>query len=203
MQSTRSGTGVKDQVFATAQCGDQPSSVSAKAHILTVAAAATGRFLLHFLEMVIAMGVGMAIFGPVKTALIDQGYTALLDRTSIDYELWMDVFMVVPMVLWMRARGHMWRHGIEMGGAMIIPTACVILLCRAGVTDVLPWFTSSLTGIAMFGGMLGYMLYRREMYSKGYSFRWSRHRYLQVEKRPNNAVGTRRRRNDSSGALRF
>jgi hypothetical protein len=172
MQSTRSSTGVNDPVFAIGRYVDQASSLRAKAHTLTMAAAATGRFLLHFLEMVIAMGVGMAIFGPVKTALVDQGYTALLDRSSLDYLFWMNLFMVVPMVLWMRARGHTWRHGIEMGGAMMIPTACVLLLCRAGVTDVLPWFTTSLTGIAMFGGMLVYMLYRREMYSGGYSFGW-------------------------------
>jgi hypothetical protein len=140
------------------------------------AAAATGCFLLHFLEMGIAMGVGMAIFGPVKGALVDQGYTALLDKTSLEYQFWMNLFMVAPMVLWMRTRGHLWRHGVEMGGAMIIPTACIILLCRAGLTDVLPWFTTSLSGIAMFGGMLGYMLYRRDMYTSGYSFRWHRTR---------------------------
>jgi hypothetical protein len=145
-------------------------------HTVRSSVAAAGRFLLHFLEMTIAMSIGMAIFGPVKTALVDQGFTALLDRTSIDYQVWMNLFMVVPMVLWMRARGHMWRHGIEMGGAMIIPTACVFLLCRVGVTDLLPWFTTSLTGIAMFGGMIGYMLYRREMYTSGYSFRWRRTR---------------------------
>jgi hypothetical protein len=176
MPRTRSSTGVNHPVFAIGRYVDQPSSVRGKAHTITMAAATTGRFLLHFLEMVIAMGVGMAIFGPFKSALVDQGYTALLDRTSIDYQFWMNLFMVVPMVLWMRARGHMWRHGIEMGGAMIIPTACVILLCRAGVTDVLPWFTTSLTGIAMFGGMLVYMLYRREMYCGGYSFGWHRGR---------------------------
>ena len=41
---------------------------------------------------------------------------------------------------------------------MIVPTACVLLLCRLGVTDVLPWFTTSLSGPAMFLGMLGIML---------------------------------------------
>jgi hypothetical protein len=40
------------------------------------------------------------------------------------------------------------------------------------VAGALPWFTTSLTGIAMFGGMLGYMLYRRDMYAGGYSFHW-------------------------------
>jgi hypothetical protein len=146
------------------------------AHTIKNAAAAMSRFLLHFLEMGIAMGVGMAVFGPVKGALVDQGYTALLDKTSLEYQFGMNLFMVVPMVLWMRARGHLWRHGVEMGGAMIIPTACIILLCRAGVTEVLPWFTTSLAGIAMFGGMLGYMLYRRDMYTSGYSFCWRRAR---------------------------
>jgi hypothetical protein len=126
--------------------------------------------------MGIAMGVGMAIFGPVKSALVDHGYTALLDRDSLDYQFWMNLFMIVPMVLWMRARGHLWRHGIEMGAAMIIPTACVLLLCRFGVTDVLPWFTTSLAGVAMFGGMLGYMLYRREMYISGCSLGRIHHR---------------------------
>jgi hypothetical protein len=173
MQGTRSSTGVMHPVFGMDHDVDQSSSLRSEAHTLTVMAA-SGRFLLHFLEMVIAMGVGMAVFGPVKNALVDQGYTALLDRTSIDYQFWMDLFMVLPMVLWMRARGHTWRHGIEMGGAMIIPTACVLLLCRAGVTEVLPWFTTSLTGIAMFAGMLAYMLYRRDMYISGYSFRWHR-----------------------------
>jgi hypothetical protein len=75
MQTTRSSTGVNDPVFAIGRYVDQPSSLRGTAHTLTMAAAATGRFLLHFLEMVIAMGVGMAIFGPVKTALVDQGYT--------------------------------------------------------------------------------------------------------------------------------
>lgn len=150
----------------------RPQSSQRILHLVAVAA----RFALHFLEMVIAMGIGMAIFGQVKTALVGLGYIALLDRTSLDYQVWMNLFMVVPMVLWMRARGHMWRHGIEMGAAMIIPTACILLLCRAGVTDVLPWFTTSLTSIVMFAGMLGYMLYRREMYTSGYSLLWRRTR---------------------------
>jgi hypothetical protein len=180
MQSTQSATSIVDSVLASDSEVEQTVPAShvetTGAHTIKSAAAATGRFLLHFLEMGIAMGLGMAIFGPVKSALVDQGYTALLDKTSLEYQVWMNLFMVVPMVLWMRASGHLWRHGVEMSGAMVIPTACIIVLCRAGVTEVLPWFTTSLTGIAMFGGMLGYMLYRRDMYTSGYSFRWRRAR---------------------------
>ncbi len=154
-----------------------PTTIGVRqARTLKGVASAVGKFLLHFLEMAIAMGVGMAIFAPVKGALVSQGYTALLDTSSLDFHVWMNVFMVVPMVLWMHARGCDWRYGAEMGGAMIVPTACVLLLCRLGVSDVLPWFTTSLSGPAMFLGMLGIMLYRREMYTSGYSFGWIRWR---------------------------
>src|SRR5436309_3358127 len=55
---------------------------------------AVGKFVLHFLEMVIAMGVGMAIFAPVKGAMVSQGYTALLDTSSLHFLVWMNLFMV-------------------------------------------------------------------------------------------------------------
>ena len=137
-------------------------------------AAASGRFALHFLEMTIAMMVGMAFFAPFKAALVGQGYTTLLDRTSIEYQAWMNLFMVVPMVLWMRVRGHRWGHGIEMGAAMVGPVAFILIVCSLGIEQTFPWFTTSLTGMAMFLGMLGYMLYRRDMYTGGYSFGWLR-----------------------------
>jgi hypothetical protein len=34
----------------------------------------------------------------------------------------------VPMVWWMRLRGHPARHSVEMGASMIVPTAVVIVL---------------------------------------------------------------------------
>ncbi len=138
-------------------------------------ASAVGLFILHFVEMVIAMGVGMAIFGPIRAALVEQGYTTLLDRTSVEYQVWMNLFMIVPMVLWMRMRGCTWGHGVGMSLAMVIPTTCVVMLCRLGVSDVMPWFTTSLTGPAMFLGMLGFMLFHREMYTRGYRLAWRGH----------------------------
>jgi hypothetical protein len=143
-----------------------------QARTLRASAVAGGQFLLHFLEMTIAMMLGMAIFAPVKAALVDQGYTALLDRMSLDFQVWMNLFMVVPMVLWMRRRGGSWRDGAEMAGAMVIPPACVLLLCGLGVTYVLPWFTPNLSAPAMLLGMVGIMLYRHEMYTSGYSLAW-------------------------------
>jgi hypothetical protein len=142
----------------------------------TSAVAAFVRFGLHFLEMVVAMAVGMAIFAPFKAALVDQGDTSLLDRTSFEYQAWMNLFMVVPMILWMRVRGHAWHHGIEMGAAMVGPVAFVLIACSLGIERTFPWFTTSLAGMAMFLGMLGYMLYRRDMYVHGYSLAWLRRR---------------------------
>ncbi len=184
MQSKQAITGVLDPGSAISSPIDDRAEPT---HLATIdlrrlralknSASAVGKFVLHFLEMAIAMGVGMAIFAPIKGALVSQGYTALLDTSSLDFQVGMNLFMVVPMVLWMRVRGCGWRHGAEMGGAMIAPTACVLLLCRLGVTDVLPWFTTSLSGPAMLLGMLAIMLYRREIYTGGYSIggmRWRR-----------------------------
>ena len=154
----------ESQEFATA--------MNDESRRLRQTAAAVGQFLLHFLEMAIAMMAGMAIFAPVKIALVAQGYTALADRSSLDYQFWMNLFMIVPMVLWMRLRGCCWREGAEMAAAMLVPTACVLLLCRVGVTEVAPWFTPGLSDPAMFLGMLAAMLYRREMYTTGYSVAW-------------------------------
>jgi hypothetical protein len=126
--------------------------------------------VLHFAEMWIAMTVGMAIFVPVRLALVTQGYAALVDSASIDYEAWMGICMTVPMVAWMRLRGHGWRMGTEMAGAMLGPIALVLVLCAFGVPAALPWFGTSFAGPAMAIGMMAIMLYRREHYTSGYSF---------------------------------
>jgi hypothetical protein len=92
------------------------------------------RFLLHFAEMWIAMLLGMAVFDPVKLGLAALGYTSLLDPMSIDSEVEMMVFMVAPVVLWMRVRGWCWRDGAE----MTMPCSCrgrrsswwVVSVCR-------------------------------------------------------------------------
>ena len=122
MQSKQSIAGVFDARSAIASGiddGAEPLNLVTigvlRSRTLKGVASALGKFLLHFLEMAIAMGVGMAIFAPVKGALVSHGYTALLDTSSLHFLVWMNLFMVVPMVLWMRVRGCGWRHGAEMG----------------------------------------------------------------------------------------
>jgi hypothetical protein len=116
------------------------------------------------------MLIGMAVFVPVKLALVSLGYAALLDTSSIDFQAWMGVFIAAPMVAWMRVRGCSWRDGAEMGGAMLGPVALVLALCGLGVPNALPWLTTNSSGTAMAIGMLAIMLYRRQHYTSGYSF---------------------------------
>ena len=67
-----------------------------------------------------------------------------------------------------------------MGAAMIVPVAVILFACSLGIEATFPWFTTGLTGIAMFLGMLGYMLYRRDMYTGGYSLGWIRRRWART-----------------------
>jgi hypothetical protein len=161
---------VKDRDPAVGSAPEQAMGLSQSRRSLKETGAGAGRFVLHFAEMWIAMTVGMAIFVPVRLALIAQGYAALVDSASIEYGAWMGVFMAVPMVAWMRLRGHGWRMGTEMAGAMLGPIAVVLILCALGVPAALPWFSTRFAGPAMAIGMLAIMLYRREHYTSGYSF---------------------------------
>ena len=138
-------------------------------HSLGTAAVSSGRFVLSFLEMLIAMMAGMIIFVPVKIALVSQGYDpALSDPASIDYQALMAPFMVLPMVLWMRLRGCHWREAAEMSAGMLVPVAVVLLLCAvAHVT----WLSPRSSMPVMAAGMLLIMLYRHGRLTFSYSVR--------------------------------
>lgn len=128
-------------------------------------ASKTGRFILHLLEMLVAMQVGMGVFH-LMIGLIRaySSFRALESGTTL-HAVVMTVFMTVPMVAWMIFRGHGWRHGAEMVIAMIGPVALIGLLCQLGVDEYLPWLAEVSTP-AMFLGMIGAMVYRREHYTR-------------------------------------
>lgn len=134
----------------------------------SAAVAGAGYFAFHLAEMSLAMMLGMAVFVPFRLILTAQGYTALLDASSIDFQAWMGTFMVVPMVMWMRVRGCSWRDGTEMSAAMLLPVAAILGLPGLGLSKALPWLANS-EHTAMLVGMLAFMLYRAERYTGGYS----------------------------------
>ncbi len=116
------------------------------------------RFTRHYLEMVVAMLLGMAGLGLVSAYIVD-----LPDRTGIELAE-MAAWMTVPMVLWMRVRGHGWRPGAEMSGAMLLPAAGAMALLAADVvTD--PHALLMAEHTAMFPAMLVVMLLRRDEYT--------------------------------------
>ena len=90
-------------------------------------------FVRHYVEMVIAMFLGMALLAlPVRLALSAAG-TSWTELGHAAMFLGMAVEMTVPMVAWMRYRGHGRRASGEMAAAMLLPTFAAIALLRADV----------------------------------------------------------------------
>jgi hypothetical protein len=118
----------------------------------------------HFLEMVAAMVVGMAVLGGVVRLIIamfgDSGFLA--DRVG-PRALLMTANMTIGMALWMRHRGHGWGAIAEMSAAMFVPLGILIG----------PFWAGALSGAALVGWMHLLMLpamaiamqYRRAEYA--------------------------------------
>ena len=140
------------------------------------------RFLGHLLEMVVVMMLGMCVlgaaFGELHTLLFGSGYAdAWRDHVGLA-AFAMAFNMTVPMVLWMRYRGHSWERGAEMAVAMNLPLLPAFMLYGF---DFIP--SQGVLGIQMIlmvPAMLAAMLYRKEEYSAphtahGHRMQWLAH----------------------------
>ena len=123
-------------------------------------------FWRHFLEMSAAMWIGMAVGGVLFKAIL-AGFGTTITEARLAYPelavLVMGFNMTVPMVAWMRHRGHGWRSAAEMGAVMFAPAVPVIALLRA---DVIAF--AAVCGLycaSMLIAMLVLMLYRRDEYA--------------------------------------
>src|SRR3712207_6366637 len=100
----------------------------------------TGHFIRHYVEMVVAMFLGMAVLGlPAGWAMgaLGTSWSELSDNAPALMLLAMASTMTVPMVGWMMYRGHGWRANAEMSASMFLPTFAVIGLLAADVqTDL-------------------------------------------------------------------
>jgi hypothetical protein len=122
----------------------------------------------HYLEMVVAMLAGMIVPGiPAVWALGALGVTMADLRTDAPAALFlgMAATMTVPMVAWMRHRGHGWRTSAEMSLSMFLPTFAVIALMGAGLMTDLGTLML-LEHVAMPVAMLGVMLLRPSEYTR-------------------------------------
>jgi hypothetical protein len=125
-------------------------------------------FIRHYVEMLVAMLLGMAILGlPASMAFEALGMSSseLHDDAPALMLLGMAVTMTVPMVGWMRYRGHGWRANTEMSASMFLPTFAVIALLWGGlVVDVGTLLV--IEHLAMLPSMLVAMLIRGQEYSR-------------------------------------
>ena len=126
----------------------------------------TRTFILHYGEMVVVMFAGMIVLGlPGEAALkaIGSGTSVLRhDAPSLVF-LGMAATMTLPMVGWMRYRGHRWQPTLEMAASMIIPTLVAIALLAAGALSFEALM--GLEHVAMLLGMLVAMLLRVDEYT--------------------------------------
>jgi flagellar biosynthetic protein FliP len=123
-------------------------------------------FWRHFVEMTVAMVVGMAVLGmPFRAILASFGYT--WDEASARFPeivcAAMTFNMAVGMVAWMRYRGHGWRTTTEMTLAMCAATAVALGMFWLHIVSEDPLI--GLMHVLMLPAMLIAMLSRREEYS--------------------------------------
>jgi hypothetical protein len=113
-------------------------------------------FARHYVEMVLAMFAGMIVLGlPAEAGL------RLIGSSSSDLQvdapavllLGMALTMTVPMVAWMRYRGHGWPPCSEMAGAMFVPTFIAIALLGTVDFDALMMWEHVGMLVAMLGAM--------------------------------------------------
>lgn len=92
---------------------------------------AAWHFARHYLEMVVAMLVGMAVLG----FLPELAWPSLTARADVGV-LVMVTDMAIGMGAWMRFRGHSWRGIAEMSGSMYAPFVALLV----------PYWTGSVGG---------------------------------------------------------
>jgi hypothetical protein len=82
----------------------------------------TWHLVRHYLEMLVAMVVGMVALGPLE-ALVWPG---LDDRVDV-HAIVMATNMAIGMGAWMRFRRHSWPAVLEMSAAMYVPFAVLLV----------------------------------------------------------------------------
>ena len=140
------------------------------------------RFLRHFFEMVVVMMVGMvalgAAFGAFHQLALGSGY-ANAWRDHVGLAAFAMAFnMTVPIVLWMRYRGHSWERGGEMALAMNLPLLPALVLYGFGAIPARGVLGMQM--MLMIPAMLAAMLYRKEEYAAPHTAHGHRRRWFAV-----------------------
>lgn len=136
--------------------------------VKTLANRPAGRFARHYAEMVAAMFAGMIALGiPAGIALSGLGIELAADAPAA-LLLGMGITMTVPMVAWMRYRGHGWAASNEMAASMMIPSVAVVGLLATGVV-VGTGTLLAIQHVVMFPAMLAVMFLRLDEYTHAHA----------------------------------
>ncbi len=157
-------------------------STQAQDHRMRNLASKVGRFLWHFVQMVLAMMVSMGVYHLLTGK-------ALAAYPVLQYA-GMELSMIPPMVALMLVQCHDWRCTAEMTVAMLVGPALFLTCAQFGLHTYIPGLARDtlfgLSDATMYLGMLGAMLYRREMYTRpqaGHPHAWTasvRHLFQQI-----------------------
>jgi hypothetical protein len=123
----------------------------------------TRRFIAHYVEMVVVMFLGMFVLMVPTGWLLSAFGTSSSDLSPVMNNFVMALTMTVPMVAWMRYRGHAWRLNAEMAASMLIPSFVVMALLAAGIAKSEALMVPEHVG--MLACMIAAMLVRRAEYS--------------------------------------
>jgi hypothetical protein len=128
----------------------------------------TRHFLRHFGEMMVAMILGMCVLGMafrgIHTAIFGTGFADAW-RSHTNLAVFAMTFnMTLPMVLWMRHRGHSWERCGEMGGAMLAVAVIALLPFWLGLIPGRP--SMGIDMLLMVPAMLLVMFARVDEYSQ-------------------------------------
>ena len=120
-------------------------------------------FARHFGEMLLAMFLGMAVLGGVAELIFKAGGGTFTSASGAVQVLIMGFNMTVPMVAWMRYRGHSTAQNAEMAGSMVVPSLIAAALAAGGVLG--SEGALALQHAVMIPAMLGVMLWRYDVYA--------------------------------------
>ncbi len=126
--------------------------------------ALTRAFARHYLEMVVVMLVGMGLLALPARWATDAFWPAVAGNDTTLMLARMAATMSLPMVCWMRWRGHGWQPCLEMAGAMVLPATAVIALLEAGAVERV-WLLMTAEHLAMLLAMFAVMIARPQEYS--------------------------------------
>jgi hypothetical protein len=126
----------------------------------------TGYFLLQFLELQIPMGLGALVcylLGRLVPA--SSIFATVYHPGTYLYAIGDVLFLTVPVMTWMILRGRGWQRSLEMAVAMLAPVAAIVVLGQLAGYAYLFWLVTAMYP-AMCLGMLVYMLYRRDHFTR-------------------------------------